>query len=306
MVSTNQVCIRSVTLKTVGLNALTVADIAERTAEFLGVKLHKKYVGEEAIASLFEDATWHCEHHNLDLNHIGKFALSELPRELGFKVVLTGEGADETFAGYQQYLADVLREADLTWDSGLSENKRLQMLDLAEADAARWCRLINADSEDQNFSEGRRKLNDIMTVDVMSVWVLPVFADWITDLQPLKPQDVIADDVCPLVLEEIQKKWHPINTAQYVWSKGHLANLLLSCLGDRMEMAHSIEGRTPFLDHNLTEYVNQIPPSLKVKWNENESMTRKYALREAMKSFVTREVYERAKHVSRFHLVHGI
>lgn len=50
---------------------------------------------EEAFASRFEDATWHCEHHNPDLNYIGKFALSELPRELGFKVVLTGEGMIE-------------------------------------------------------------------------------------------------------------------------------------------------------------------------------------------------------------------
>ena len=290
----------------VGLNALTVADIAERTAEFLGVKLHKQYVGEEAIASLFEDATWHCEHHNLDLNHIGKFALSELPRELGFKVVLTGEGADETFTGYQQFFPDVLREADLTWDSGLPENERLQIFDMAEAQTARWCRSFGADSEGQNMSGGRRKLNGIKTLDVMSVWDPPVFADWTTNLQPLKAQDVIANDVSPLVVKEMQQKWHPINTAQYVWTKGHLANLLLSCLGDRTEMAHSIEGRTPFLDHNLTEYVNHIPPSLKVKWNGNESFTTKYALREAMKSFVTQEVYERVKHVSRLHLVHEI
>ena len=293
-------------MKIVGSNALTVADIAERTADFLGVKLHKQHVGEEAIASRFEDATWHCEHHNPDLNYIGKFALSELPRELGFKVVLTGEGADETFTGYQQYLPDVLREADLTWDSGLPEKKRLQMFDIAEAETARWSRSAGADSEGQNMSGGRRKLNGIRTLDTMSVFVPPAFADWTTNLHPLKPQDVIANDVNPPVVEEMQQKWHPINTAQYVWTKGHLANLLLSCLGDRTEMAHSIEGRTPFLDHNLTEYVNNIPPSLKVKWNGNESFTAKYALREAMKSFVTQEVYERVKHVSRLHLIREI
>ena len=306
MDSTNQVCIHRVTVKIVSSNALTVVDIAERTAKFLGVKLHKQHVGEEAIASLFEDATWHYEHHNPDLNYIGKFALSELPRELGFKVVLTGEGADETFAGYHQYLPDVLREADLTWDSGLSENKRLHMFDIAEAETARWCRSVGADSEGESMSEGRRKLNGIMTLDTMSALVPPVFADWTRNLHPLKPQDVIANDVSPLVVEEMQQKWHPINTAQYIWTKGHLANILLSCLGDRTEMAHSIEGRTPFLDHNVTEYVNNIPPSLKVKWNGNESFTAKYALREALKSFVTQEVYERVKHVSRLDLMQEI
>lgn len=54
--------------------------------------MHRQVMDEEALASRFEDATWHCEHHNPDLNYVGKFALSEVPRELGFKVVLTGEG----------------------------------------------------------------------------------------------------------------------------------------------------------------------------------------------------------------------
>ena len=286
------------TAKLVGSYALTVADIAERTAEFLGVKLHKQHVGEEEIASLFEDATWHSEHHNPDLNYIGKFALSKLPRELGFKVVLTGEGADETFTGYQQLIPDVLREADLTWDSGLSEDTRLHIFDIAEAETTRWHRSLGYENKAQNMSGARRRLNGIMTVDTMSVWVPPLFADWTLNLHPLDPPDVIANDVSPLVVGEMKQKWHPINTAQYVWTKGHLANLMLSCLGDRTEMAHSIEGRTPFLDHNLTEYVNNIPPSLKMKWKGNGGFTAKYALREAVKSYVTQEVYEKEKHVS--------
>lgn len=52
-------------------------------------------MNEEEIAKRFEDAVWHAEHQNYDLNFVGKFALSEAPRELGYKVVLTGEGADE-------------------------------------------------------------------------------------------------------------------------------------------------------------------------------------------------------------------
>lgn len=50
---------------------------------------------EQTIASRFEDAVWHAEHQNYDLNFVGKFALSEAPHEHGYKVVLTGEGADE-------------------------------------------------------------------------------------------------------------------------------------------------------------------------------------------------------------------
>lgn len=72
----------------------------------------------------------------------------------------------------------------------------------------------------------------------------------------------------------------------------------MSCLGDRTEMAHSIEGRTPFLDHPLTEFVNSIPPSLKMRWKGGDEFTSKWILREACKDFVTPEVYNRAKHVS--------
>lgn len=61
-------------------------DIAERTADWLGVKMHKQTMNEDALAARFEDATYHCEHHNPDLNYIGKYALSEVPRELGLRL----------------------------------------------------------------------------------------------------------------------------------------------------------------------------------------------------------------------------
>lgn len=110
------------------------------------------------------------------------------------------------------------------------------------------------------------------------------------------PQDVIAADIPPHIVKNMQEKWHPINAAQYIWTKNHLPNQFMSCLGDRTEMAHSIEGRTPFLDHKLTEYVNQIPPSLKIRYQGGERFVEKHILREAMKPYITREIYERAKH----------
>jgi hypothetical protein len=65
--------------------------IANRTADHLGVKYYKKHMNEKELAARFEDATWHCEYHNPDLNYVGKYALSEVPQEVGFKVVLTGQ-----------------------------------------------------------------------------------------------------------------------------------------------------------------------------------------------------------------------
>ena len=93
--------------------------------------------------------------------------------------------------------------------------------------------------------------------------------------------------------------------------------MLLSCLGDRTEMAHSIEARTPFLDHHLAEYVNSLPPSVKLAytppssddvdgadhgpvWRASgkalQSLTAKWILREAVRPYITDELYRRKKH----------
>lgn len=301
MDSTNQVCFSRVLARDafrVG-TPLIVAGIAERTAKFLEVALHKKDMNEEAIASRFEDATWHIEHHNADLNYVGKFALSELPHKLGFKVVLTGEGSDEVFTGYPLYLSDVLREKDSAWNSSLTDEMRSRLFKAAETEAAKRHDLLCPEYNDHTVSQGRSKLKGIATITAMTNFMpSSVYADWVSKLQPRHPEDVIANDITPDVLKKMQQAWHPINTAQYVWTKGHLPNQFMSCLGDRTEMAHSIEGRLPFLDDRLTEYVYGIPPTVRMKWDGRDGFTEKYVLREAMKPFVTQEVYERSKHVS--------
>ena len=62
-------------------------------------------------------------------------------------------------------------------------------------------------------------------------------------------------------------------------------------LGDRMEMAHSIEGRVPFLDHHVVEVIRSQPVSQKIR-----GMTEKYVLREAVRDAITDTVYRRQKH----------
>jgi asparagine synthase (glutamine-hydrolysing) len=83
----------------------------------------------------------------------------------------------------------------------------------------------------------------------------------------------------------------PVEQSLYLWSKMMLPNYLLSVLGDRMEMANSVEGRLPFLDHRLVELVVKMPVEYKIR-----GMTEKYLLREAAKPFLTDTVYRRQKH----------
>src|SRR6185312_10052639 len=82
-----------------------------------------------------------------------------------------------------------------------------------------------------------------------------------------------------------------VNQSLYLWAKSALPNYILCMLGDRMEMAHSIEGRVPFLDHHVVETIRSQPVSLKIR-----GMTEKYVLREAVRDVITDTVYRRQKH----------
>jgi asparagine synthase (glutamine-hydrolysing) len=83
----------------------------------------------------------------------------------------------------------------------------------------------------------------------------------------------------------------PVNQSLYLWSKAVLPSYVLTVLGDRMEMAHSVEGRLPFLDHHVVELVRDLPISQKIR-----GMTEKYVLREAARPVLTATVYGRHKH----------
>ncbi|KAK0251087.1 hypothetical protein LTS09_013793 [Friedmanniomyces endolithicus] len=276
------------------------SSIANRTAEWLGVKYIKKLMNEEELAKRFEDAVWHCEQHNPDLNFVGKFALSEVPQEAGYKVVLTGEGADEVFAGYPVYLPDYLREPDSAYEAHnpLPEAERLEQLKLAEEEAREHYRAIGADAGNSAIGVPRLMLNNISTIDGMTAFQPDVFASWTdTAHAACDPHMVIACNPDGITRHLINTSWHPLHSALYVWSKGNLPNIFLTCLGDRTEMAHSIEARTPFLDHQLTEYVNALPPSVKLRWSpDRRRFVEKWVLREASKPFITQELYERKKH----------
>ena len=83
----------------------------------------------------------------------------------------------------------------------------------------------------------------------------------------------------------------PVHQSLYLWSKTLLPTYILTILGDRMEMAHSIEGRVPFLDHHVVEVIRSQPVSQKI-----HGMTEKYVLREAVRDVITDTVYRRQKH----------
>ena len=274
--------------------------ISERTANWLGdVRYVKKLMNEEELARRFEDATWHCEQHNHgDLNYVGKFALSEVVRENGYKVVLTGEGADEIFAGYPIYLPDFLREQDQAWPSiDLRNEERKRRCISTDADIGKYYASIGANGSNREADEASKLLNGISTPASMCAFHFPSFALWTKELHATSPRMTITQGIDEAAREKMRTTWHPLHAALYTWTKGHLVNGFLSCLGDRTEMAHSIEARPPFLDHKLTEYVNSLPPSMKIRYDATSGeLIEKWVQREAARPFITQELYERKKH----------
>jgi asparagine synthase (glutamine-hydrolysing) len=82
-----------------------------------------------------------------------------------------------------------------------------------------------------------------------------------------------------------------LNQMLYINAKTVLPNFILTYLADRMEMAHSIEGRVPFLDHYVADVAARVPVNMKIK-----GIREKHVLREATKEFLIPEVYDRQKH----------
>jgi asparagine synthase (glutamine-hydrolysing) len=84
--------------------------------------------------------------------------------------------------------------------------------------------------------------------------------------------------------------WSPLNKAQFLEIQIFLSQYLLSSQGDRMGMAHSVEGRFPFLDHRMVAFCNQLPPSLKL-----HGLDEKYLLKQVARQWLPEEIWKRPK-----------
>jgi len=85
-------------------------------------------------------------------------------------------------------------------------------------------------------------------------------------------------------------RWGPLERAQYLESSIFLSQYLLSSQGDRMAMAHSVEGRFPFLDYRLVEFCNRLPSSLKL-----HGLEEKYLLKKLGRDWLPPEIWRRRK-----------
>jgi asparagine synthase (glutamine-hydrolysing) len=212
--------------------------------------------------------------------------LSRRVHEEGYKVVMTGEGADEVFGGY-----DLFKEAKVRrfWARQPDSRFRPRLFErlygyLGHSPVA------SAALAQSFFGNGMQHLDR------------PVFAHaprWATSqraLAFLSPElRASMAEWDPLAWYERRlppaiMSWSPLARDQYVEAKSLLAAYLLPAQGDRVAMANSVEGRFPYLDHRLIEFANRLPPHWKIR-----GLTEKYLLRRALAGLLPDEILKRTK-----------
>jgi asparagine synthase (glutamine-hydrolysing) len=255
-------------------------------ARELGSEHHEVMVSRADIAEAFPQVVYHAERPILRTAPAPLFLLSALVRKHGIKVVLTGEGADEMFAGY-----DLFREGKVRrfWARQPGSARRPRLLERLYPYLARSPVAQQAMAR-QFF--GRN----------LAAYRAPGFAHdtrWHTTgaLKRLLSRDMQAGaagrDAAAELLGDLPRgleSWSPLAQDQYLEIRTLLSGYLLSSQGDRMLMAHSVEGRFPFLDPEVVALADSLPASYKLR-----VLDEKHVVKRAARGIVPPEILERKK-----------
>jgi asparagine synthase (glutamine-hydrolysing) len=255
-------------------------------SQYLGSDHHEVLVARGDIARVFPDVIFHTERPVLRTAPAPLYLLSQLVRSRGVKVVLTGEGADELFAGY-----DLFREAKVRrfWARQPDSEWRPRLLERLYPYLERSP--VSQRAMTRQFFGQQLELAD-----------QPGFGHWIRwqgtkALKRLFSQDlrdrVAGSDAIAELLGTTPPAfaaWSPLAQDQYLEVRTLMSGYLLSSQGDRMLMAHSVEGRFPFLDRRVGALADSLPPSYKLRL-----LDEKYVLKRAASGFVPASVLERPK-----------
>jgi asparagine synthase (glutamine-hydrolysing) len=265
------------------------AKIAEAQARHVGDSFHPIPITGREIADAYADAIWHAETPMFNGHGVAKYLLSRAVRDAGIKVVFTGEGADEMLGGYPYFRVDAVNS-----NPRLSAGEKAALIDqMLGANPATRALTMPPPVQSNEMPALQRRLGWLPATLNMALAMAGGAA-------PLYRDDVVAqlDGLQPLLsgldrlpLAQRIAGRDPLNQMLYINAKTVLANFILVYLGDRMEMAHSIEGRVPFLDTRVAEAAARVPVDLKVK-----GIREKHVLREATRDVLIPEVYDRQKH----------
>ncbi len=264
------------------------ADIAKAQAEFIGAEYNPIPITGKDIADSFADTVWHSETAFFNGHSVSKFLLSKNVRDAGIKVVFTGEGADEMLGGYPFYRVDAVKG-----NATLTEAEKSAVFDEIFAANPTNRALMLPDASDSPVTRVLQDRFGWIPTTLIANAGLSFGGDLYRDslVSEIDGQVLIERALDRMPLTQRLDGRDNLNQSLYLGAKLTLPNMILNYLGDRMEMAHSIEGRVPFLDHKVAENAARIPLDMKIK-----GLREKHVLREATKDVLIPEVYDRQKH----------
>jgi asparagine synthase (glutamine-hydrolysing) len=259
----------------------------DEVARHLGVDFRRSLVDADAIAQLLPRAVELGEKPLLRTAPAPLLRLSAAVRDSGLKVVLTGEGADELFAGYDIFREDKVRRF---WARDPSSTLRPLLFarlnrflgtDLRRAGgfAAGFYGRDLLNEQDPLYSHRIRFLNTARCLRILN-------ADFVA--RATREPDAAAR--LARKLPTAFADWTPLSRAQYVEIATFFEGYLLHAQGDRMLMGHSVEGRFPYLDFRVAELSAKLPDSLRLR-----GLYEKYALRRAVARHLPEQIVRRAK-----------
>lgn len=241
---------------------------------------------DDDIAGILPELIRHTERPVMRTAPAPMMLLSRLVRDSGTKVVMTGEGADEVFAGY-----DIFKEAKVRRFCAAQPSSRFRpallrklypYMPRMQGQSQRYLEAFfgggQASPTDPLYSHLPRFRSTAGAKGFFSAELKASIGDYdaIADLKDRLPEDF--------------NRWHPLSQSQYLESAFLLPGYILSSQGDRVAMANAVEGRFPFLDHRLIELAARIPPRLKLK-----GLTEKHILRRSVETMLPAGIAKRTK-----------
>jgi asparagine synthase (glutamine-hydrolysing) len=235
------------------------------------------------ISRVFADVIWHTETPMLRTAPAPMFLLSKLVHDHNLKVVITGEGADEFLGGY-----DIFKEMKVRRFWAKQPDSQWRSLLLGRL----YPEITRLGGSNEAFLKGFFKKNLTETDS-------PFYSHQIRWSNGVRLQRLLQhpDDrsVMQLAAESIPlpehfQQWSSLAQAQYLEVVTFLSPYLLASQGDRVAMAHSVEGRFPFLDYRVVEFCNRLPSALKLR-----GLNEKWLLRQVASKLLPQDIWQRRK-----------
>jgi asparagine synthase (glutamine-hydrolysing) len=254
----------------------------EEVARALGTDHHVVEAGPAEIANAFPAVVRHAEQPLIRTAPVPLYLLSSEVRNNDIVVVATGEGADELFWGYDLFKEVVVRELHQRDPEGARELLE-QLYGYLPAEARRgpaWDRFLLETGEPGDPLTSH--MTRVEATAAVKAFYRPEVAEEIGEGQSL--------DRLRAGLPSSFGDWSSLQRASWLEISTLLEPYLLAAQGDRVAMAHGVEGRYPFLDHRVFEYAARLPAERKL-----DGMREKAALRDLAADLLPPEIVSRSK-----------